>query len=333
MASDATAQDKSNIHKAGTNDGWHGVISEEGPFPPAANRYHLYIGMIDSNSAPAAWIEMLNICTGLFCPFAHRVNLVRHILGLTDIIPISVVMPYPKGDDKGWPGWRFPKSNEEYSGATVDNLFNSSYLHEVYFKADSEYKGRYSVPLLWDTVSGTAVNNESAEMLRWLPTAFKSVVPQNKNINLYPADLASQIDEISAWMQPELNAGVYRAGFAKSQEDYDAAVPIVFRALNKLEALISNNGGPFILGKQLTEVDLRAYATIVRFDTIYVQHFKCNLGTIRHDYPVINNWLKNLYWNVPGFRESTDFKHIKENCKHTYSSSRQSVEGQLLTAE
>ncbi|RQM08251.1 hypothetical protein DH86_00001446 [Scytalidium sp. 3C] len=275
-----------NIHKAGTNDGWHGVISEEGPFPPAANRYHLYIG--------------------LFCPFAHRVNLVRHILGLTDIIPISVVMPYPKGDDKGWPGWRFPKSNEEYSGATVDNLFNSSYLHEVYFKADSEYKGRYSVPLLWDTVSGTAVNNESAEMLRWLPTAFKSVVPQNKNINLYPADLASQIDEISAWMQPELNAGVYRAGFAKSQEDYDAAVPIVFRALNKLEALISNNGGPFILGKQLTEVDLRAYATIVRFDTIYVQHFKCNLGTIRHDYP-------NLYWNVPGFRESTDFKHIKEN--------------------
>ncbi|RFU34192.1 hypothetical protein B7463_g2170, partial [Scytalidium lignicola] len=293
------------IHKAGTNDGWHGVIS--------ADDYHMD--------------TIVNYIIRPLLPFAHRVNLVRHLLGLTDIIPISVVKPYPKGDAKGWPGWKFPESNEEYSGATVDKLYGSDYMHDIYFKADKEYKGRYSVPVLWDTVTETIVNNESAEMLRWLPTAFNSIIPENKHVNLYPAALASQIDEISSWMQSDLNAGVYKAGFANSQEEYDAAVPVVFQALNKLEALISKNGGPFILGKQLTEIDIRAYATIVRFDTIYVQHFKCNLGTIRHNYPVINNWLKNLYWNVPGFNETTDFKHIKEN----YSKSHGDINPKAIT--
>lgn len=114
-------------------------------------------------------------------------------------------------------------------------------------------------------------------------------------------------------MQRDLNTGVYKAGFATDQDKYDANVVPVFASLNKLEKLVAKNGGPYILGKDLTELDIRAYATVVRFDTVYVQHFKCNIGTIRHDYPVINNWLKNLYWNVPGFRETTNFKHIKEN--------------------
>ncbi|KAL4890315.1 putative cell wall organization protein/glutathione transferase [Aspergillus ambiguus] len=295
------------IHQAGTNDGWHGVITEEGPFRPVAGRYHLYIG--------------------LFCPFAHRVNLVRHLRSLTDILPMSVVVPYPKGDAQGWPGWRFPQSDSEYAGATVDHLYKSPYLHDIYFRADKEYKGRYSVPVLWDKWTETIVNNESEEMLRWLPTAFDSIQPKSPGLDLYPAHLAGQIDEISGWMQSDLNTGVYKAGFADSQEKYDAAVPVVFRALNRLEELIAKNGGPFILGKEMTELDLRAYATIVRFDTIYVQHFKCNLGTIRHDYPVINNWLKNLYWNVPGFADSTDFKHIKEN----YSKSHRDINPRAIT--
>ena len=231
---------------------------------------------------------------------------------------MSVVKPYPKGDANGWPGWAFPKSDDEFPGSTVDHLFHSNYLHEVYFKADKGYKGRYSVPLLWDKVGNTIVNNESAEMLRWLPTAFDSILPSlppNKVLNLYPAEHAATIDELSSWMQSDLNTGVYKAGFANTQEAYDRGVRVVFDALNKLEALIAKNGGPFLLGKQLTELDIRAYATVVRFDTIYVQHFKCNLGTIRHNYPVINNWLKNLYWDVPGFRDSTNFIHIKTNCK------------------
>lgn len=116
-------------------------------------------------------------------------------------------------------------------------------------------------------------------------------------------------------MHADLNAGVYKAGFAPSQEVYDKNVIPVFAALNRLERLIYENGGPFILGKEFSEIDIKAYVTIIRFDPVYVQHFKCNLGTIRHEYPVINNWLKNLYYNVRGFKETTDFKHIKENVR------------------
>lgn len=129
-----------SVH-AGSEDSWHGVIdkSPNNPFQPEKGRYHMYIG--------------------LFCPFAHRANLARHLKGLQDIIDISIVKPYPKGNDKGWPGWQFPESDDEYPNATVDKLFGSKYLHEVYFKADQDYKGRYSVPLLWDKKTNTAVNN------------------------------------------------------------------------------------------------------------------------------------------------------------------------------
>lgn len=282
---------------SGPDDSWHGFITSDGPFQPEKDRYHLYIG--------------------LFCPFAHRANLVRHLKGLQDIISLSVVKPYPKGDDKGWPGWQFPSPPDDlYEGATEDHLFKSKYLHEVYFRDDPDYKGRYSVPVIWDKKENRMVNNESHELLRWLPTAFDSILDSNssgRDVDLYPENLRSTIDGINIWMQRDLNSGVYKAGFATTQEDYNNNVPTVFAALNKLEALIYQNGGPYILGKQLTEVDIRAYATVVRFDVVYVGHFKCDLGTIRANYPVIHEWLKNLYWNVPGFKETTDFRHIKEN--------------------
>jgi len=298
----------SKIHEEGTADGWHGTISPNGHFPPEKGRYHLYIG--------------------LFCPFAHRANLVRHLKGLVDFIDISIVKPYPKGDEKGWPGWQFPKDDQEYPRATVDKLFGSKYMHEVYFKADKQYKGRYSVPVLWDKQTQTIVNNESAELLRWLPTAFSPFLdPEHAKLDLYPEPLRTQIDSISEWMQRDLNMGVYKAGFAGSQAEYDKNVIPVFGALNKVEELIASSGGPYVLGKTLTELDIRLYATVVRFDTVYVQHFKCNLGTIRHDYPVINNWLKNLYWNVPGFKESTDFLHIKEN----YTKSHYDINPKAIT--
>ncbi|KFA45302.1 hypothetical protein S40293_08187 [Stachybotrys chartarum IBT 40293] len=287
------------IH-ADPNDSWHGVITKKGQFPPEKDRYHLYIG--------------------LFCPFAHRANLVRHLKGLESIIDISIVKAYPKGDENGWPGWRFNgenKSDDVYPGATEDKLFGSKFLHEVYFKADSDYKGRYSVPVLWDKKQNTIVSNESAELLRWLPTAFDDDLQceegADRALDLYPDPLKEKIDEISTWMQRDLNSGVYKAGFAKDQNTYNDNVPVVFAALNQLESIIHGSGGPYILGQRLTELDIRAYATVIRFDTIYVQHFKCNLGTIRGNYPVIHEWLKNLYWNVKGFKETTDFVHIKEN--------------------
>jgi glutathionyl-hydroquinone reductase len=281
-------------HLAGPPQSWHGKVTPGGPFPPEAGSYHLYIG--------------------LFCPFAHRVNIVRHLKGLQDILPISVVKPYPKGDEKGWPGWQFPVSDDEFPASTVDHLFGSKYLHEVYFRADPQYKGRYSVPVLWDQKTQTIVNNESPELMRDLQTAFNHLLsPEKAAVGLYPAHLRDKIDEVSEWLQRDLNSGVYKAGFAENQESYDKNVLPVFAALNRLEKMIYSNGGPYILGKDLTELDVRTYASVVRFDPVYVQHFKCNLGMIRKDYPQLNNWMKRLYWSVPGFRETTDFKHIKEN--------------------
>ena len=143
---------------AGTAESFHGNITEDGPFKPERDRYHMYIG--------------------LFCPFAHRANLVRHLKGLQDIVPMSVVRPYPKGDEMGWPGWKFPKDDNEYPAATSDRLFGSEYLHEIYFKADSEYKGRYSVPCVWDKKNETIMNNESAELLRdWRKSSVQALRP------------------------------------------------------------------------------------------------------------------------------------------------------------
>ena len=261
--------------------------------------------------------------TGLFCPFAHRVNLIRHLKSLTSVLPISIVKPYPKGDDNGWPGWRFPQTDDEYPNATTDGLFGSQYLHEVYYRAEEAYQGRFTVPVLWDTKTETIVNNESAEILRFLETAFDDMLPEEARArNFYPEHLRGRIDEICEWMQRDLNLGVYRAGFAPNQEVYEKNVVPVFDALNRLEKLLAENNekGPFVLGEEMTEVDLRLFPTLIRFDTVYVQHFKCNLGTIRHSYPRLNRWMKNLYWEVLGFKETTDFKHIKENVSCSRSS-------------
>lgn len=297
-------------HLSGATTSWHGKITVDGPFKPESNRYHLYIGLFYDVIFDFSYIDH----PGLFCPFAQRVNIIRHLKGLQDILPVSVVKPYPKGDETGWPGWVFPQTTDEYAGATPDPLFGAAYLHDIYFRADPHYAGRFSVPVLWDKAGNTIVNNESPELMRDLQTAFNDLIPhQLASLTLYPESLRARIDYESVWMQRDLNVGVYRAGFAHTQEEYNDAVPRVFAALNRLEKLIHASGGPYILGKVLTELDVRAYATVIRFDTVYVQHFKCNLGTIRHDYPQVNNWLRHLYWAVPGFRETTDFRHIKEN--------------------
>lgn len=170
------------------------------------------------------------------------------------------------------------------------------------------------MPLLWDKKTNRVVNNESAEILHWLPHAFDSIHIDEgvKDIELYPEELRSKIGDLKPWIISEINLGPYKAGlFVQTQEPYEAALVKLFANLNKFEKLVHSNGGPYVLGKQVTELDLIAYPTVVRFDTAYVQHFKTNLGMIRHDYPVLNNWMKNLYWNVEGFKETTNFHHIK----------------------
>lgn len=298
-------------HK-GPDDSFHGKITPEGPFKPEKGRYHLYIG--------------------LFCPFAHRANIIFHLKQLAKYAEIetSITRPYPKGDDKGWPGWRFNVAGDEpdYEGATHDKLYGSKYLHDLYFKADKDYKGRYSVPVLWDKKLNTIVNNESHELLRDLQTAFNDLLPQDlRSITLYPEPLRSQIDTLGEQLQRDLNTGVYKAGFAPDQETYESNLPPVFAMLNKLEKLAFQNKGPYILGKHMTEVDVRVYATLIRFDTVYVQHFKCNLGMVRYLYPVLNNWLKNMYWNHVAFKETTEFRHIKEN----YTKSHYDINPRAIT--
>ncbi|KAF2858085.1 hypothetical protein K470DRAFT_278787 [Piedraia hortae CBS 480.64] len=283
-------------HK-GPNDGFHGKITANGPFHPEKGRYHLYIG--------------------LFCPFAQRANFVRLWKQLDKYaeIDVSIVKAYPRGDDKGWPGWRFNHPEESYyEGATEDKLFGSRFMHEIYFKADPEYKGRYSVPVLWDRKRGTIVNNESEELLRDLQSAFNSLLPPSvADLTLYPAELSKGIDSTAQWVQSNLNFGVYKAGFASDQATYEENLFPIFAALNRLEKLAKSHGGPYILGTHMTEIDVRVYATLIRFDVAYVQHFKCNLGMVRDTYPVLHNWLKHMYWDHNAFKASTDFRHIKEN--------------------
>nr|POF07151.1 glutathione s-transferase omega-like 2 [Quercus suber] len=297
-------------------EGIHGRITQDGPFLPEKNRYHLYIG--------------------LFCPFAHRANVIFQMKELAQHAGIrtSVVRPYPKGNDQGWPGWQFNVAGEPaYEGATEDPLFGSKYLHELYFKADKHYKGKYSVPVFWDTQTGTIVNNESLELLRDLQTAFDPLLPAPlAALTLYPAAQRSTIDRIGAWLQTDLNTRVYKTGFAPDQATYAANVPVVFAALNALEKIAHAHRGPYLLGPVLTELDVRAYATLIRFDPVYVQHFKCNLAMLRGAYPVLQNWLVGMYHNlhdhdVSAFGTTTDFRHIKEN----YTKSHPDINPRAIT--
>jgi putative glutathione S-transferase len=297
-ATTSTPNDLPTSWHSGPEDSFHGKITPDGPFKPEKDRYHLYIG--------------------LFCPFAHRASIVLHLKQLHKYagIGVSVVKPYPKGNEVGWPGWQFNMAGESaYAGATEDVLFGSRYMHEIYFLADPAYKGRYSVPVLWDKQLKTIVNNESHELLRDLQTAFDPLLPEDvQALTLYPDHLRREIDGLGAQLQRDLNTGVYQAGFAPDQQTYEQNVPPVFAMLNKLEKLAARHGGPYLLGRDLTEVDVRVYCTLIRFDVVYVQHFKLNVGTVRGSYPTLYNWMRGLYWTHPAFGEATtDFRHIKEN--------------------
>jgi putative glutathione S-transferase len=182
----------------------------------------------------------------------------------------------------------------------------------VYELAEPEYTGRWTVPVFWDKKNQTIVSNESAEIIRFMGTEFDDLVEDKyKQIELYPKRLQSSIDDLNGWMYDLINNGVYKCGFATTQDAYDENVYKLFDALDRVEKILDDSNGPFLLGKDLTEADIRLYTTIVRFDPVYVQHFKCNIRDIRHGYPAIHKWLRNLYWNNPAFKDTTNFDHIK----------------------
>ena len=267
-----------------TADGAPGP-SGDGGFKAEPGRYHLYVS--------------------LACPWAHRALIVRSLKGLDDMIGVSVVHWLMRGE-----GWTF----EDGPGVVPDTVNGAERLYEVYVKAQPGYTGRVTVPVLWDRERGTIVNNESSEIIRMLNTAFDGLGA--KPGNYYPQALRPEIDEINARVYSTLNNGVYRSGFATTQEAYEEAVNPLFDTLDWLEEKLSD-GRPYLCGETLTEADWRLFTTLIRFDPVYVGHFKCNRRRIA-DYPHLSAYTKRLYEH-PGVAGTVDFDHIK---RHYYESHR-----------
>jgi putative glutathione S-transferase len=259
-----------------TADGSPGP-SGEGGFAAEAGRYHLYVS--------------------LACPWAHRTLIFRKLKELEGLISVSIVSP--KMPDET--GWSF-KTDE---GSTGDTLLNKDYLWQVYTEADPHYTGRVTVPVLWDKKTKTIVSNESAEIIRMFNSAFNELTGNTDDY--YPEALRGRIDEINARVYDDINNGVYKAGFATTQEAYQEAARKLFDALDWVEGLLGDNA--YLTGDSITEADWRLFTTLVRFDAVYFGHFKCNLRQIA-DYPNLSHYLKALY-EVPGVKETVDIGHIQ----------------------
>lgn len=251
-------------------------------FPAESNRYHLYVSYA--------------------CPWAHRTLIMRNLKGLEEHIGVSVV-----STDMLDNGWSFDKK----TGSTGDEVNNFKFLHEAYTKSVSDYTGRVSVPILWDKKTQQIVNNESSEIIRMLNSAFNDIT--HNYDDYYPQHLHKKIDPINKFVYDDINNGVYRAGFATTQQAYDEAYDSLFEALDKVEAILEKNR--YLVGSDFTEADIRLFTTIIRFDEVYHGHFKCNKKMIE-DYPNISSYRRELY-QMPAIKETTNFYHIK---RHYYFS-------------
>jgi putative glutathione S-transferase len=258
-----------------TPDGSPGSTGEGG-FKAETGRYHLYVALI--------------------CPWASRMLIARRLKGLEEAISVSVVEPALTDQ-----GWRFG----DYPGSDRDELNGAIYIHEIYTKVDPTITGRATVPVLWDKQRKTIVNNESADIVRMLNSGFGTLA--NDEFDLYPVDLRASIDSLNDVIYPGLNNGVYRAGFATTQEAYEEAFHQVFATLDKLEGLLSNRA--FLFGDRLTETDIRLFVTLIRFDAAYHGLFKCNRRRIA-DYPNLSAHLERML-GFSGIAGTVNIDHIK----------------------
>jgi putative glutathione S-transferase len=259
---------------------FRGWISADGAsgFKAESGRYHLYVSYA--------------------CPWAHRTLIYRKLKGLEEHISVSVVNPLMLEN-----GWSFAPGD----GVIPDSVTNAEYLHQVYTAALPDYTGRVTVPVLWDRETSTIVNNESAEIIRMLDREFDMVDATGPRF--CPAELEEEIDAVNEVVYKQVNNGVYRAGFATTQEAHEEAVTALFETLDELEDRLADRR--YLLGAQLTEADWRLFTTLIRFDPVYVGHFKCNLRRIV-DFPNLWPYLRDLY-QVPGVAETVNFDHIKSH--------------------
>lgn len=261
-----------------TKDGSAGP-SGEGGFKAEVGRYHLYVS--------------------LACPWAHRTLIFRELKGLQEVIGVSIVEPKMLEN-----GWEFPASERGETPASSPEA-GLDYLYQLYTRVDPEFTGRVTVPVLWDKHQKTIVNNESAEIIRMLNSAFDDVGATPGDY--YPNELRDDIDAINEQIYETVNNGVYRAGFATKQSAYQRAYTALFDTLAELEQRLGRQR--YLCGKQVTEADWRLFTTLVRFDAVYHGHFKCNYRQIR-DYPQLSGYLRDLYQH-PGIAGTVNFEHIK----------------------
>lgn len=256
---------------------FHNLLGTE-KFPIEKDRYHLYVSYA--------------------CPWAHRTLIFRKLKKLDEIITFSTVKPLMQ--ENGW---------ELDPDSPGPEPFN--YLYEVYCKTQEDYTGRVTVPVLWDKKNKEIVCNESAEIIRLFNTAFNDLT--GDKTNYYPKNLQAEIDEINTFIYDTINNGVYKAGFATTQEAYNSAVHSLFQALDEVEARLSRQD--YLVANTLTEADWRLFTTLIRFDTVYYGHFKCNIRSIE-SYPNLSSYIRRLY-NFPDIGETVKFNHIKQ---HYYGS-------------
>ena len=256
----------------------------QAPYPAVAGRYHLYVS--------------------LACPWAHRTVIYRRLKGLEDAVSMTVVDP--ERDERGW-------AIVEGPGNTLDPVNGFAFLSEAYEASAPGFEDRVTVPVLWDTVTGGIVNNESADIIRMFDREFAAVAAPDAPV-FCPPGLEGEIDRINAVVYAHVNNGVYRAGFATTQRAYERAFADLFAALDALDERLGERR--YLLGDRITEADWRLFTTLVRFDPVYVGHFKCNLRRVA-DYPNLSGYLRDLY-QQPKVAATVDFDHIKRHYYRTH---------------
>jgi glutathionyl-hydroquinone reductase len=254
------------------------------PYPAVAGRYHLYIS--------------------LACPWANRTAIVRRVKGLESVVGMTVVDPVR--DERGW-------AFREGDGFSRDPVNGFAYLSQAYTTTDPNFRSRYTVPVLWDTVTRRIVNNSEDDICRMFNDAFSAIA--RSDVDLFPAHLSAEHTRISAFIYERVNNGVYKAGFAIRQSAYENACRALFSALDELEARLATRR--FLFGARIVEADWRLFNTLVRFDAVYHGHFKCNLRRIL-DYPALQGYLMDLY-QQPGIAELVNMDHIKRHYYVTHT--------------
>ena len=290
-------------------DKWYDTKSSGGKFERAAAKFRNWV-TADGSAGPSgdggfkAESGRYHLYVSYACPWAHRALIFRQLKGLENHIGVSVVHPDMLGEV-----WTF---DDDFPGATGDTLFGLPYARDIYTRADPNFTGRVTVPILWDKERETIVSNESAEIIRMFNSAFDELTGNSDDYD--PAPLHDRIEEVNARVYDTLNNGVYKAGFATTQEAYDAAVHPLFDTLDWIEDILSQNR--YLAGDKMTEADWRLFTTLVRFDKVYHLHFKCNRNRIV-DYPNIWAYTRELY-QVPGVAETVNFDHIVRHYHYSH---------------